>query len=66
MKKMFVISTTLLLLLVGLTACTYNVSMAHTEGTAEDVIDDTASNTPNVSPTVTVPVSAVPALPGLK
>ena len=32
--------------------------MAHTQGTADDVIDDTASNTPNVSPTITVPVSA--------
>lgn len=38
-----------------LSSCTYNVSMAHTSGTADDVIDDTASNTPNVSPTVTVP-----------
>lgn len=34
-------------------SCTYNVSMAHTEGTATDVIDDTASNTPNISPTIT-------------
>lgn len=31
--------------------------MAHTSGTADDVIDDTASNTPNVSPTVTVPLT---------
>lgn len=40
-----------------MTACTYNVSMAHTQGTADDVIDDNASNTPNVSPTVSLPVS---------
>jgi hypothetical protein len=40
-----------------LTSCTYNVSMAHTSGYADDVIDDTASNTPNVSPTVTVPLT---------
>jgi len=40
-----------------LTACTYNVSMAHTQGTADDVIDDTASNTPNVSPNITVPLT---------
>jgi hypothetical protein len=38
-------------------SCTYNVSMAHTEGMADDVIDDTASNTPNVSPTVNVPIT---------
>lgn len=40
-----------------LTSCTYNISMAHTEGTAQDVIDDTASNQPNVSPNVSVPLS---------
>ncbi len=46
---------------VYLTSCTYNVSMIHTEGTASDVIDDSASNTPNVVPTVTIPV--VPGVP---
>lgn len=40
-----------------LSSCTYNISMAHTSGSAEDVIDDTASNTPNVSPVVTVPLT---------
>jgi hypothetical protein len=38
-----------------LTACTYNISMAHTEGTATDTIDDTASNQPTVSPTISIP-----------
>lgn len=47
----------MVLLATCMTACTYNVSMAHTSGTADDVIDDTASNTPNVSPTITVPVT---------
>jgi hypothetical protein len=55
-KKLFVLSTTLAIL-TCLTACTYNVSMAHTQGTATDTIDDTASNTPNVSPNVTVPLT---------
>lgn len=41
-------------------SCTYNVSMAHTEGTAEDVIDDTQSNTPNVSPNLSIPASVIP------
>ncbi len=54
MKKLFISAIACLML----QACTYNVSMAHTEGTATDVIDDTASNTPNIAPTVTVPVSA--------
>lgn len=40
---------------LALTGCTYNVSMAHTEGSAQDVIDDTASNEPDVSPTVSIP-----------
>jgi hypothetical protein len=40
-----------------LTSCTFNVSMAHTQGTATDTIDDTASNTPDISPTITIPVS---------
>lgn len=56
--KRFVLKSFLLSTLVFcMTSCTYNVSMAHTQGTADDVIDDTASNTPNVSPTVTVPLT---------
>jgi hypothetical protein len=38
-----------------LCGCTYNISMAHTTGTASDVIDDTASNTPTASPTISIP-----------
>lgn len=44
-----------LLLACLLGSCNYTISMAHTEGAASDVIDDTASNQPNVSPTVTIP-----------
>lgn len=44
-------------LLFLLSSCTFNVSMAHTEGMAEDVIDDTATNSPNISPKVTVPLT---------
>lgn len=47
----------LLAFLFVASGCTYNVSMAHTSGTAEDVIDDTASNSPNVAPVVTVPLT---------
>jgi len=60
MKNFVLISIFYLILATTTTACTYNVSMAHTQGRADDVIDDTASNTPNVSPTITVPVSAIP------
>lgn len=55
--KYFVLITAFLTMMTCMTSCTYNVSMAHTSGTAADVIDDTASNTPNVSPTVTVPLT---------
>lgn len=49
------VQTACLSVLLLTSSCTYNVSMAHTEGTATDVIDDTASNTPTVSPTISVP-----------
>lgn len=37
----------------ALTSCTYNISMAHTEGVASDTIDDTQSNTPTTSANIT-------------
>lgn len=52
----------LLMNLMFLVSCTYNVSMAHTQGIATDTIDDTASNTPNVSPTINIPVTPGSAL----
>lgn len=57
MKKLIVLNA--IFLCLSLASCTYNVSMAHTEGTATDTIDDTASNTPNVSPTVSIPAAAL-------
>lgn len=41
-----------------LSSCSYNVSMAHTSGMAEDVIDDTSSNTSNISPKITLPLTS--------
>lgn len=55
--KSFVLKSFMVSILCCMTSCTYNVSMAHTSGYADDVIDDTASNTPNVSPTITVPMT---------
>ncbi len=45
-------------LIATLSACTinYSISMAHTQGTATDTIDDTDSTIPTVTPTVTIPV----------
>lgn len=48
--------------LFKLCSCTYNISMAHTEGAASDVIDDTQSNTANISPNLTIPISATPKI----
>lgn len=48
-----------LIVLFSLTACTYSINLIHSEGTADDVIDETASNAPTVSPTLTVPVKAL-------
>lgn len=44
-----------------LTGCTYSITMVHTEGTASDVVDETATNTPSTSitPTVTIPAAAL-------
>jgi hypothetical protein len=41
-----------LLTCLSLCACTYNVSLVHTEGTASDVIDETNENTPTVTATI--------------
>lgn len=41
-----------------LTGCSYNISMAHTEGTASDVIDDNA--TPTANTTATLPSILTP------
>ncbi len=48
-------------LLALLCSCTYSITMVHTSGTASDVVDETATNTPSttVSPTVNVPVKAI-------
>lgn len=40
-----------------MTSCTYTISMAHTSGTASDVIDDTSS--PKADVTATIPASVV-------
>jgi hypothetical protein len=49
-----------LVLSAALSNCTYNISMAHTQGTATDTIDDTASDTPTVSPTISPTISVIP------
>jgi hypothetical protein len=48
---------TLLLLPIILTGCTYSVTLAHTEGTASDLIDEEQTTSPDVRPTVTLPLT---------
>ena len=57
MVKMFLIS----FMALALVGCTYSITMVHTEGTATDVVDETATNTPStsVTPTVTIPAAAI-------
>lgn len=52
MKNLFYLVT--ILMSLTLSSCTLSMNMANTEGTASDVIDDTQSNTPTVSPSVNV------------
>lgn len=55
---------TLLPLVLLLSSCTYSVTMCLTHGTANDLVDETSSNTPSTSitPTLTYP-SAFECLP---
>lgn len=49
----------MLCLSLFLTSCTFSVTLVHTEGQATDVVDETASNAPTVTPTLNIPVKAV-------
>lgn len=42
--------------LLILSSCTYTIIMAHTEGQTSDLVDDTSSANPNISPTLNLPV----------
>ncbi len=45
----------LILALVLLNSCTYSITMVHTDGNATDVVDETTSQKPNVSPNISIP-----------
>ena len=38
-----------------LSSCTINYSITHTQGTAEDVVDNTPTSTTDLSPTLSLP-----------
>lgn len=50
MKKMYILP--FLLLLLVFVACTYTISMVHTEGAASDVIDQEEIPTATLSPNI--------------
>lgn len=37
-------------------ACTYSIIMNHTEGQASDVVDENQTVSPDIRPTVTIPL----------
>lgn len=43
---------------LGLCGCTYSITMVHTEGTASDVVDETATNSPSAD--VRLPLPTLP------
>ena len=53
LMKLFIVS-----ILFLLTGCTYSVTMAHTEGQANDVVDETQSTSAKVDPAINVPVQS--------
>lgn len=40
-----------------LTSCTYSITMVHTQGQADDVVDETQSTSTDVKPNVNIPLS---------
>ncbi len=52
-----------LTLCLAMTACTQTMTMVHTQGLADDVVDETSAASPtvnpNISPVVNIPASAL-------
>ncbi len=47
--------------LIFVTSCTYSITMVATHGSASDIVDETASNTPSttVTPKLTIPATVL-------
>lgn len=50
---------TLLIITFALTACTYTISLVHTEGNASNVGDDTDTPSTSIAPSLTIPAKAL-------
>lgn len=55
--------TLFILFSVMLTGCTLILQNISTHGTATDLVDENQTATPDISPTINVPVSAAPKIP---
>lgn len=59
-KLIYVASLINIIFIIGLvwfvaSSCTYSVTLAHTEGTATDLIDEVSTNTPTITADVKMP-----------
>lgn len=52
--KYFILS-----ILALLSSCTYSITMVHTEGQASDVVDEQQTPSTSVTPTVSIPATAL-------
>lgn len=60
MKKLTMIIPIAFLSIITITflpSCTVSMTMVHTEGMASDVVDETDTVSPDVSPNLTIPAS---------
>lgn len=48
-----------LILSIFLCGCTYNISLVHTEGSAQDVIDTQQEAKPDIKPVLNIPTGAL-------
>ena len=53
------VTITLFIFFYLFTGCTYSINMVHTEGYADDVVDETQKADADVSPTLSIPASAL-------
>ncbi len=58
-SMIIILGTLSIILLLFFNSCTYNISMVHTEGMAEDVIDNDQAASPNISPNLNIPLKAI-------
>jgi len=42
-----------------LCACTYSITMVHTEGTADDIVDESSTPSTSISPNISIPASII-------